>query len=106
MNELLARQIAAIEGGDLEGLLRQYHPDAVVTRLDLVARGREEIRALFAAYLAKAPKLEELGGLQEAGDTLLYRATMVVDGQRFTTFGTFVLNDGLIWRQTAVALPA
>ncbi|MFI6819071.1 nuclear transport factor 2 family protein [Nonomuraea sp. NPDC050328] len=106
MNELFERQLKAIRERDLGALLAQYHPEAVVVRLDLVAAGPDEIRDLFAAYLAREPEVVELTALRTTGDTVFYSAVMALDGLPYTTFGTLVARDGLIWRQTAGAVPA
>ncbi|WP_327090075.1 nuclear transport factor 2 family protein [Nonomuraea sp. NBC_01738] len=105
MSLLFDRQLDAIAADDLEALMTQYHDDATVIRLDRVASGPEEIRAFFADYLALRPVVEEVTAVRETTDTILYRATMTIGGNRVTAFGTLVLRDGKIWRQTAAALP-
>ncbi|GGS76129.1 nuclear transport factor 2 family protein [Nonomuraea spiralis] len=103
--DLFDRQLAAIADGELEALLAQYHDDAVVVRFDRAARGAAEIRDLFTAYLAAGPRVEEITSLRIEDDVIFYNAVMTVGGNRVTTFGTLVVRDGAIWRQTAAALP-
>ncbi|NUS01133.1 MAG: nuclear transport factor 2 family protein [Nonomuraea sp.] len=103
--ELFDRQLAAIADGDLAALLAQYHDDAMVVRFDRAARGAAEIRELFTAYLAAGPKVEEITSLRIEDDVIFYSAVMTIGGNRVTTFGTLVVRDGRIWRQTAAALP-
>ena len=103
--EVFDRQLAAIAGGDLEALLAQYHEDAMVVRFDRAARGAAEIRELFTGYLAAKPQVEEVVSLRIEDDVIFYNAVMTIGGNRVTTFGTLVVRDGRIWRQTAAALP-
>lgn len=106
MKELFDNQLAAIAAGDLDALMAQYHDEATLVRLDVVAEGKAAIRELMAAYFTREPKLAELKNVQYAGDVVLYNAVMTIGGADFNTFGTFVVRDDKIWRQTAVALPA
>ncbi|NUR90132.1 MAG: nuclear transport factor 2 family protein [Nonomuraea sp.] len=105
MRDLFDRQLALIAARDLEGLLAQYHDDARVVRLDRTAHGPEEVRALFADYLKLEPTVEEVRSVQLAGDVILYNAHMTLAGNRVNAFGTLVVRDALIWRQTAAAVP-
>ncbi|WP_188191804.1 nuclear transport factor 2 family protein [Nonomuraea sp. SYSU D8015] len=103
--DLFDRQLAAIADGDLEALLAQYHDDATVVRFDRVARGPAEIRDLFTAYLSAKPQVDEIVSLQVTEDVIFYNAVMTIGGNHVTTYGTLVIRDGRIWRQTAAALP-
>jgi len=104
--DLFDRQLAAIAERDLEALLAQYHDDAMVIRFDRAARGPAEIRELFTAYLAAKPEVIEVTSLQAVDDVVFYNALMTIAGNKVTTFGTLVIRDGRIWRQTAAALPS
>jgi hypothetical protein len=103
--DLFDRQLAAIADGDLEALLGQYHDDATVVRFDRVARGPAEIRDLFTAYLSAKPQVDEVISLRTTEDVIFYNARMTIGGNQVTTYGTLVIRDGRIWRQTAAALP-
>ncbi|WP_336206178.1 nuclear transport factor 2 family protein [Nonomuraea sp. LPB2021202275-12-8] len=103
--EIFERQLAAIKGNDLEALLAQYHDDAMVVRFDRVARGAEEIREVFTAYLSAGPEVDEIKSVQVVADVIFYNAHMTIAGNRLNTFGTLVVKDGKIWRQTAAAQP-
>lgn len=106
LNDLFDRQLAAIAERDLEALLAQYHDDAMVVRFDRVAKGPAEIRELFTAYLAAEPEVIEVTSLQVVDDVVFYNALMTIAGNKVTTFGTLVIRDGRVWRQTAAALPS
>ena len=103
--DVLDRQLAAIAGQDLEALLAQYHEEATVVRFDRVARGPAEIRELFSAYLSAKPQVDEIISLQATDDVIFYNALMTIGGNHVSTYGTLVVRDGRIWRQTAAALP-
>jgi len=93
--------MAAINAGDAEALLALYAPDAVQVGYDAVVRGREELRLGIGAWLAGAPAVREVA-YSEAEDTILFEAS---DGQ-VHGYGTLVLRDGLIWRETVGVIPA
>ncbi|NJP90550.1 nuclear transport factor 2 family protein [Nonomuraea sp. FMUSA5-5] len=103
--DVFDRQLAAIAGGDLEALLAQYDDEAVVVRFDRVAGGPAEIRELFSAYFAAKPQVDEVVSMRATDDVIFYHAMMTVGGNRVATYGTLVLKDGRIWRQTAAASP-
>lgn len=105
MKDLFDNQLAAIAARDLDALMEQYHDEAVLIRFDVVAEGKAAIRELLGAYLAREPRLEELGNVQITDDVILYNGVMTIGGNRLNTYGTFVVRDGKIWRQTAIALP-
>ncbi len=101
LRALLDRQVEYLKRGDVDALVDQYHEDAVVVRFDRVFTGREAVRTLFAEYLAMEPRVVELVGFAAAVDTLSYQARMVVGGRQVLAYGTWVVRDGAIWRQTA-----
>ncbi|MBB5076621.1 nuclear transport factor 2 family protein [Nonomuraea endophytica] len=105
IEDLFTRQLAAIADGDLEAVLAQYREDAMIVRLDRVATGPEEIRAFFAAYLELKPRVTEIKALQAVNDTIFYNAVMTVNNNQVNAYGTLIVRDGRIWRQTAAALP-
>ena len=65
---LFERQVRLLDAHDLEGLLGQYHEDAVLLRLDRTVAGKAALREHFTAYLARRPKVKEVtdipGGAQ------------------------------------------
>ena len=103
---LLDRQVALIEAGDLDGLLGQYHDDAELLRFDMVVRGRDELRAFFAGYLALEPRLERLDAYAETSDLLSYQATMATRNGLLRTYGVMLVRDGRIARQAAGVFPS
>lgn len=102
---LLDRQVELLQSGDLDALIAQYHPDAVVLRFDRRAQGQAEIRRLFEDYVAARPRLISLDAYAESDDALSYQATMRVADSDIRTYGVFVLRDGKIWRQVAGVFP-
>ncbi|GGS93381.1 hypothetical protein GCM10010156_59540 [Planobispora rosea] len=101
LHPALDRQLAALAARDLDGLLANYSPDAVVVRFDRTADGEAEIREMFADYMALEPELVELVHYAETDDVIFYRAVMSLAGTAYCTLGTLVLREGRIWRQTA-----
>jgi ketosteroid isomerase-like protein len=101
LHPVFQRQVDSIVRGDLDALLDNYAPDATLVRFDLVAEGIDEVRETLRGYLTTNPEVVELTSYAEGGDTIFYRATMKLNGQPRDAFGTLVLRDGKIWRQTA-----
>ncbi|MEU9832619.1 nuclear transport factor 2 family protein [Streptosporangium sp. NPDC048047] len=99
---LLDKQIGQLKAHDLDAMMNNYHEDAVVMRPGAVARGREEIRDFFAEYLKMNPQIEDIMTADGSEDIILYYATIRIGDQSHKDVGTWVLRDGLIWRQTAV----
>lgn len=98
--ELFDRATAAINAGDVDALLDCYHPDAVQLTYEGVAIGREGLREAVTAWLARRPQVRTLA-YAESDDTVVFEAT---DGTS-RGYGTLVIRDGLIWRETAGSLP-
>ncbi|MEY9964901.1 ketosteroid isomerase-like protein [Streptacidiphilus sp. MAP12-16] len=104
---MFEKDLAQLRSGDIEGMLSNYHPDAQIMRLpDTVATGTTEIRAFLEDYVALNPKIIEVMAILQADDCVLYHSTIEIAGNVLGIVGTWVLRDGLIWRQTAVIVPA
>ena len=98
---VLDRQMELITNRDIDGLMAQYHPEAVLLRFDRVAHGLDEIRTLLATYLGEMPTVKSLDAFAEDEDTLSYQATMQMGEAVVRSYGAWVLKDGKIWRQIA-----
>jgi ketosteroid isomerase-like protein len=104
---MFERDLAQMRSGDIDGMLRNYHPDAQIMRLpDTVATGEAEIRAFLEGYVSMKPEILEILAIDQADDTVLYHSKIKIAGNIMGIVGTWVLRDGLIWRQTAVIVPA
>lgn len=99
---LLDKQIAQLRAHDLDGMMNNYDPDAVVARPGATATGKAEIRAFFQAYLDLEPEIVEVMTADQSDDIILYYAKIGIGGKVHADVGTWILRDGLIWRQTAV----
>ncbi|MDF5752066.1 nuclear transport factor 2 family protein [Spongiactinospora sp. TRM90649] len=99
---LLDKQIGQLKAHDLDAMMRNYHEDAVVMRPGATARGKAEIREFFAEYLKLDPRIEEIMMAEGTEDLILYYAKIGIGDDVHKDVGTWVLKDGLIWRQTAV----
>src|SRR5690349_10334413 len=98
--ELFDRALAAINAGDAESLLSLYHPLVVQLDTQTTVRGRDALRPIVEGWLGSQPQIRELA-YAEAGDTIVYEAE--TDAGR--GYGTLVLRDGLIWRETQGRFP-
>jgi hypothetical protein len=98
--ELFERAVVAIEAGDVDALLGCYHPLALQLDVRHAVRGREALRPRFEGWLASRPKVE-VRAFAEAEDTLVYE----VETDEGRGYGTLVVRDGLIWRQTQGLFP-
>lgn len=100
--ELFDRAMAAINAGDADALLALYAPDAVQVGYDQVVRGRAELDPQVRAWLAGGPAVAELAYADDGRDTIVFEAG---DGTTHG-YGTLVLREGLIWRETVGAIGA
>ncbi|MCW2968361.1 MAG: nuclear transport factor 2 family protein [Solirubrobacteraceae bacterium] len=99
--ELFDSAMAAINAGDAEALLALYAPDAVQVGYEQTVVGRDALRPHVQAWLAGRPAVAEVT-YAEGPDTIVFEAS---DGQTHG-YGTIVLRDGLIWRETVGTIPA
>jgi ketosteroid isomerase-like protein len=99
--ELFDRAMAAINSGDAEALLALYAPDAVQVGYDGTVVGREALRPQVREWLAGRPAVAEVA-YADGADTIVFEAS---DGQTHG-YGTLVLRDGLIWRETVGVIAA
>ncbi|HWH92368.1 MAG TPA: nuclear transport factor 2 family protein, partial [Baekduia sp.] len=97
--QLFERQLRLIEARDLEGLLGQYHEDAVLLRFDRTVAGKAALREHFQAYLAQAPRVKEVTQLADAGDLVSYQAVMELGGEEVRGYGALWLRGERIARQ-------
>ena len=101
LHPVFRRQMEALDALDLEALMKNYTDDAVLLRYEGVSTGIEAVRETFTGYLTVKPKLVELQEYVETEDTIFYRAIMNLNGEPEHAFGTLVVRDNKIWRQTA-----
>ncbi|MDX6665644.1 MAG: hypothetical protein QOG68_1850 [Solirubrobacteraceae bacterium] len=99
--ELFDRAMAAINAGDAEALLALYAPDAVQVGYDGTVIGREALRPVVERWLASRPSVAEMA-YADGPDTIVFEAS---DGTTHG-YGTLVLRDGLIWRETVGTIGA
>lgn len=104
---MLEKGIVQLHAGDIYGMLGNYHPDAQVMWLsDTVATGGREIRSFLEGYVALKPKIAAVVAAKEKNDCILYHSAINLGGTVRGLVGTWVLRDGLIWRQTSVIVPS
>src|SRR4051794_5831278 len=101
--ELFDRAAPAVNAGDVDGLLACYHPLVVQMDLHATHRGRDALRPGIAGWLNGGPRMRmRVLAYAEAEDTFMYEAEQE-SGQR--SYGTVVLRDGLIYRETQGMFP-
>ncbi|MEV6680029.1 ATP-binding protein [Streptomyces erythrochromogenes] len=101
LHPVFVRQMEALAALDIEAVMKNYTDDAVLLRFEGVSVGIEAVRETFTGYLTVKPTLVELQEYIETEDTIFYRAIMNLNGEPEHAFGTLVVRDGRIWRQTA-----
>jgi hypothetical protein len=102
---LLDRHLRLIESADLEGLLGQYHEDAVLLRFDRVVAGKPALRDHYAAWLANAPRVKELLQVAEADDLVSYQAVVEQGGEEVRAYGAIFTRGERIARQVTGLFP-
>jgi hypothetical protein len=100
-DDFLSSQVQLLEAGDTATLSLRYAPDAVFVRFDFVARGRDEIKAMFDGYLKENPEVGDVAGVKITDDILMYQASERLNGKLVWAVGTLYFEDGLVRRQTA-----
>jgi hypothetical protein len=90
------QQIAALEAGDLNALLAQYHADATVAGFDFVVKGRVAIKEHFESYLERLGtlKLKSTDKFTETEDAIFFEATITSDLGEAQVYDVFMLRDG------------
>ncbi|HWI71530.1 MAG TPA: nuclear transport factor 2 family protein [Baekduia sp.] len=102
--DLFERQVRLITAGDLEGLLGQYHEDAVLLRFDRVITGRAALRDYFAAFLAAGPAIEPLQ-TAATDDVVSYQAVVAQGGEEIRQYGVIVTRGERIARHVTGLFP-
>ena len=96
--EIFAHHAEVLIAGDLEGIVSDYNDDAVIITPDGVQRGKEGVRASFAALLGEVPNATWDVPVQVfEGDILYIEWSAVSEKSRITDgVDTFVFaGDGI-----------
>jgi hypothetical protein len=90
------RQIAALERGDMNALLAQYHPDATMVGFDFVMKGHMAIKEHFEGYLKRlgALKLKSTDKFTETEDAIFFEATIASELGEARVYDVFMLRNG------------
>ncbi len=103
--ELFDRHVRLTEAGDLEGLLGQYHEDAVLLRFDRVVRGKDALREHYGAYLAARPRFKELLQVADTEDLVSYQAVIEQGDEEHRAYGTILTRGERILRHVSGLFP-
>ena len=90
------RQIAALEAGDMNAILAQYHPDATMIGYDFVVRGHGAIEEHFERYLERLGtlKLKSTDKFIETEDAIFFEATITSRLGEARVYDVFFLREG------------
>jgi hypothetical protein len=102
---LFERQVRLLDAHDLEGLLGQYHEDAVLLRFDRTVAGKAALREHFTAYLARGPRVKEVTQIAETDDLVSYQAVLEIAGEEVRSYGAMWLRGERIARQVNGLFP-
>jgi hypothetical protein len=102
---LFERQVRLLDAHDLEGLLGQYHEDAVLLRFDRTVAGKAALREHFTAYLARRPRVKEVTQIAETDDLVSYQAVLEIAGEEVRSYGAMWLRGERIARQVNGLFP-
>jgi hypothetical protein len=102
--DLFERQVRLIAAGDLEGLLGQYHEDAVLLRFDRVVTGRAALRDYLAAFLAAGPAIQPLQ-TAATDDVVSYQALVTHGDEEVRQYGVIVTRGERIARHVTGLFP-
>jgi hypothetical protein len=105
-HELFDRYRRLIDAGDPEGLLAQYHEDAVVLRFDRTIRGRDELRDYLTTFLSARPRFKELLQLAATEDLVSWQAVVQQGEDEVRAYGTLALRGERIVREVSGLFPA
>jgi hypothetical protein len=103
--QLFERHLRLIDAADLEGVLGQYHEDAVLLRFDRTVAGKAALREHYAAYLARRPRVAEVLQLAATDDLVSYQAVVEVGGEEVRSHGALWLRGERIARQVVGHFP-
>jgi hypothetical protein len=104
--DLFDRRLRLLQARDLDGLVGQYHEDAVLLRLDRAVRGRAALREHLAAELAQGLRIKEVQQVADADDVVTWQAVAERGGDEIRTYGTIVVRGERIAREVAGLFPA
>lgn len=96
-------QIRHLEANDVDGLLTQYHDDAVLIGFDFTVKGMVALREHFVEYLERLGSLQLISTDQfrETDDAIFFEATIESDLGVAKVYDVFILKDGKATHQFA-----
>jgi hypothetical protein len=105
-DELFSRYRRLIEANDLEGLVAQYHDDAVILRFDRAVSGRAALREYLSSFLTARPRFKEILQLATSDDLVSWQAVVEQGEDEVRAYGTLVLRGERIAREVSGLFPA
>lgn len=89
-------QIRFLEERDVEGLMSQYHDDAVLIGFDFQVHGKEALRQHMRQYIQRLGYLKLLSTdkFTETADSIFFEATIETALAVARVYDVFLLRDG------------
>lgn len=103
--ELFDRHLRLLQAGDLDGLLGQYHEDAVLVRFAGPVVGKPALREHLGAYLTGRPVVKEVLNVAATDDVVSYQAVVEHGGEEQRAYGALFLRGERIARQVSGLFP-
>ncbi len=103
--ELWERRLRLLAAGDLDGLLGQYHDDAVLLRFDREVRGRDALREHLRGWLAGRPVVRDVLDLAASEDVVSFHLLLERGGEELRTHGALFLRGERIAREVSGLFP-
>jgi ketosteroid isomerase-like protein len=105
--EVFDRHLSHEATGDLDAILADYAPDAVIATPDGIGAGHDYIRKSFERVLPLLSPLELKSSVQTEGEVVYLTFRAQRDGRdELVGTDTFVIRDGLIQMHTFYATTA
>jgi hypothetical protein len=102
VSDVVVRVLAALRGGDLDGFVSCYAPDATIEDgYDrVVARGHDELRARYGPMFESMPDLRvDVLSRTEAGPFIVQEESVTGRGKHEQHIAVYLVEDGLIVRE-------
>ena len=99
LHPVFAKQIDCLMRQDFDALLETFHPEIVSLRFQGPVYGREGARDLLNQYEGLDMEFVGIEEYAHCDDMIMTRTTLRVKGEEIVAVGSYVIRDGMIWRQ-------
>ncbi len=101
------QQLVYLKNKDLDGLMGQYHEDAVLIGFDFQITGRVALRAHFENYFKKLGFIDVVSTdkFTETSDSIFFEATVKTQLGTVRVYDVFMLKEGKTTHQFTGSFP-